>query len=396
MDVVDAEYQDVTTAGRAVPRRRTGIVTDPRCSGHCMGPGEPECPERLDVLRALVAAPGLAEHLFDIAARQALTAELRQVHAERYVARIASTAGKGAVYLDEDTRTSPLSHEAALLAAGGICEAIKAVNDGAVDNAFAMVRPPGHHAERAAAKGFCLFNNAAVGARYAQRSLGLARILIVDWDLHHGNGTQHCFEDDPTVLFFSTHRAFTYPHSGSLKEVGRANAKGHTMNIPLLPGFGDGEYLRLFEAVLKPVALAFDPDLVMVSAGFDIHVDDPMGGMRVTPEGFAGMTRVMMDIADTCCQGRLVMTLEGGYGLNGLRDSVREVLREMIGLRHTDVRRMAAAADSRKTDEVIWRVRRRHGRYWPNLGAASDAAPPLGVRLKGALARWAAYLGVRP
>jgi acetoin utilization deacetylase AcuC-like enzyme len=160
-----------------------------------------------------------------------------------------------------------------------------------LDNAFALVRPPGHHAERAKAGGFCLYNNVAVGVRYAQQSLGLRRILMADWDLHHGNGTQHCFEEDPSVLFFSIHRSFFYPGSGGFSEAGKGGGRGTTVNIPLLPGFGDGEYVALFEKILKPIAFEFKPDFILVSAGFNIHFKDIAGGMRVTPEGFSGMTR---------------------------------------------------------------------------------------------------------
>ena len=194
---------------------------------------------------------------------------------------------------------------------------------------YALVRPPDTMPKGTRPAGFCLYNNVAIAAHYARNKLGLARILVVDWDLHHGNGTQHCFEDDPSVLFFSTHQAFTYPHSGSLREIGKGRGKGYTVNIPLLPGFGDGDYLVLFERLLKPIALEFEPDLILVSAGFDIHFNDPLGGMKVTPSGFAGMTRVLLDIAAQCCRGKLVMTLEGGYNLEALRDSVREVLKEM-------------------------------------------------------------------
>ena len=376
-------------------RRRTGIVTDPRYAGHCMGPGEPECPERLDVLHAMLQEPELQGRLETLSPRAAPREDLLCVHDADYIKRLEASSGQDSVCLDDDTRTAPLSHEAALLAAGGLCLAIERVHSGELDNAFALIRPPGHHAERGAAKGFCLYNNVAIGARFAQNRLGLARILIVDWDLHHGNGTQHCFEADPSVLFFSTHMAFAYPHSGRLREVGKGPGKGYTVNIPLPPGFGDGEYVVLFERVLKPIALAFEPNLVLVSAGFDIHADDPMGGMRVTPQGFGAMTHILMEIVDQCCRGRLVMALEGGYGLDGLRDSVRQVVRELAGLQSTDPLPLMAAADRRKVDHVIWRVRRIHGRYWDALTRPPAGEPtkrqPFIERLRGHLAWWGAY-----
>ena len=374
-------------------RRRTGIIKDPRYAGHCMGPGEPECPERLDVLYTLLDEPDLAENLAVIAPRPAETAELETVHTPRYIRRLASTAGHTPTYLDEDTRTAPGSHEAALLAAGGLCRAIEATCTGEIDNAFALVRPPGHHAERDASGGFCLYNNIAIGTRFAQRRLDLSRILVVDWDLHHGNGTQHCFEDDPSVLFFSIHKAFTYPHTGRAAEIGKGPGRGYTINVPLLPGYGDADYLVLFEALLRPVAMDFNPDLILVSAGFDIHADDPMGGMRVTPDGFAAMTRVLLDVADACCQGKLVMVLEGGYDLGSLRDSVREVLKEMTGLRRTDLAPILASAAHSKTAYVIWRVGRLHRKYWPSLWRPGkwNIPPSFKMRLGGMLACLAAY-----
>ena len=379
----------------SVEKRRTGILKDPRYAGHCMGPDEPECPERLDVLNALLLEPDLSGCFKDISPRMAEKDELQRVHSADYIKRLEATSGRGPVYLDEDTRTSPLSNEVAQLAAGGLCRAIEEVHAGLVDNAFALIRPPGHHAEQAAARGFCLYNNVAIAAHFAQSKLGLARILVVDWDLHHGNGTQHCFEDDPSVLFFSTHQAFTYPHSGSLREIGKGKGKGYTVNVPLLPGFGDGDYLMIFERLLKPIALAFRPDLVLVSAGFDIHFNDPLGGMKVTPAGFAGLTRVLLDIAEQCCEGKLVMTLEGGYNLEALRDSVREVLREMVGRRTTDIHGMMASADPKKIAYVLWRVKRMHQKYWKCLALSSTgsapAVPSRMDRFRGTLSRWIAY-----
>ena len=395
MNRFDPDFQKDTIAAGARTSRRTGIVIDPRHAGHCMGPDDPECPARLDVLIDLLREPELQGEWVEIALAMAEREDLARVHAEAHIDHLASTAGKPATYLDEDTLTAPLSNEVAQLAAGGLCQAIAAVHAGQVANAFALIRPPGHHAERTRAKGFCLYNNVAVAARYAQNKLGLGRILIVDWDLHHGNGTQHCFEDDPTVLFVSIHQAFTYPHSGSLREIGKGPGKGYTVNVPLLAGFGDGEYLTLFKQLIEPIALAFRPDLVLVSAGFDIHADDPLGKMKVTPAGFAGMTRVLMGIADICCGGKLVMTLEGGYHLEALKDSVRCVLMEMTGRQTTDIQSLTASVDSRKIAYVLWRVRRALRRYWPCLDqAAGDFSLPIMERMKGDMARWISFFNV--
>jgi acetoin utilization deacetylase AcuC-like enzyme len=376
--------------------RRTGIVTDQRYENHCPGPVHPECPERIEALHAMLKEPGMQGFFQEIVPRKAEKEELLTVHSTKYVQRLEDTEGKECTYLDPDTQTSPFSHEAAQLAAGGICQAIELVQDGKLDNAFAMVRPPGHHAERSKAGGFCLYNNVAVGVRYAQTHLGLGRILVIDWDLHHGNGTQQCFEDDPSVLFFSIHQYPSYPGSGGFREIGKGNGKGRTINIPILAGCGDGEYVALFEKILRPIAIEFEPEIILVSAGFDIHFNEPLGGMRVTPLGFAALTRSVLNTADVCCGGKVIMTLEGGYDLQGLRDSVRAVLRELAGLQKTDIGGVMSGADSEILAVLLWRVRRIHGRYWKTLQLAlkngSDPEPSFVQRFKEKLARITAYL----
>lgn len=373
----------------ARPHRRTGIVYDPRYADHCTGPDHPECPERLAVIHAMLQEPDMRGCFEILAPRNAVREELLQVHAPEYIRRLEATAGEANTYLDPDTQASSHSHDAALLAAGGLCLAIERVHTGRLDNAFAVVRPPGHHAERSQSKGFCLYNNVAVGARFAQSRLGLRRILIVDWDLHFGNGTQHCLADDPSFLFFSVHQAFSFPGGGGFNAIGQGPGKGYSVNVPLRPGCGDAEYVAIFEKILKPVALEFDPELVLVSAGFDAHFDDPLGGMRVTPGGFAGMTRSILNIAETCCVGKVVLVLEGGYHLDALRDSVRAVLKELAGIETTDLAAILAAADLKKLKYIFWRVGRIHGERWQSLGSA--AAPSLGERLKENLARILVY-----
>jgi acetoin utilization deacetylase AcuC-like enzyme len=241
------------------------------------------------------------------------------------------------------------------------------VHSGKLDNAFALVRPPGHHAERAQAMGFCLFNNAAIAARYAQEHLKLSRIMVVDWDLHHGNGTQHSFEEDASILYFSTHQYPYYPGTGSLTEVGRGKGEGYTVNVPLSMGYGDGEYVGIFERILRPVTLEFNPEIILVSAGFDIYMEDPLGGMNVTPDGFAGLTRSIMQMANECCAGKVVITLEGGYDLQGLRDSVKAVLKELAGLSETDMRVLLNKADQRALDHVTKQVIDVQRRYWKSF-----------------------------
>jgi acetoin utilization deacetylase AcuC-like enzyme len=309
---------------------QTGVVKDKRYLEHDMGPYHVENPQRLvHIYRALDDLKGVFE---EIPPRAATRQEILAVHDSTYVDRIAATAGKSECHLDPDTATSPKSYEVSLLAAGGLLAAIDAVMDmHRVHNAFALVRPPGHHAERDRAMGFCIFNNVAIGAQYALSTHGLERVLIADWDLHHGNGTQHSFYADPRVLYFSTHQYPYYPGSGHYTEIGEGAGKGYTVNCPLSPGYGDADYANLFRHILRPIALEYQPQLILVSAGFDIYYQDPLGGMAVTPEGFARLTDIIMEIADAVCVGRVVMTLEGGYNVEGQALSVKEVVKQLAG-----------------------------------------------------------------
>jgi acetoin utilization deacetylase AcuC-like enzyme/nucleotide-binding universal stress UspA family protein len=344
--------------------KKTGIVRDDRYLNHVTGKGHPETFDRLAALYEMVDGSSLAHHLITVSPRRADEEEILMVHSHTYLKQVAGTQKKERGALAQDTLTSSGSYETALLAAGGLFEIIKQVVAGEVANGFALIRPPGHHAERNRAMGYCLFNNVALGAVYAQRHLGLERVLIVDWDVHHGNGTQHAFEDDPSVLFFSIHQFPHFPGTGLFTETGIGSGEGYTVNIPLPGGYGPGDYVSLLERALKPLALEFKPDLVLVSAGFDIHPSDPLGNMRVSSEGFAAMTRVLMDIADTSCRGRLVCTLEGGYDLPSLKESVRAVLMEMAGLSLVDVSGIMADADEKRVNYALQRLRHVHGNFW--------------------------------
>ncbi|MBN1938984.1 MAG: histone deacetylase, partial [Candidatus Aminicenantes bacterium] len=262
----------------------TGIVLDPRFNDHFMGPGHMECPERLEAIAAVLdEEPVLPLAL--VPARPAAADELAAIHAPEYIDFLSRTRNKSYVQLDPDTSTSSLSYDAALLAAGGTIEAADFILAGPGRNAFALVRPPGHHAERGRAMGFCLFNNAAVAAAHLIGRRGLRRVLIADWDVHHGNGTQQAFYSRSDVLFFSTHRAPFYPGGGGWDEIGDGPGRGFTVNVPLSAGKTDGDYLFIYRNILGPIAAAFEPEFIIVSAGFDIYTGDPLGGMAVSLEG---------------------------------------------------------------------------------------------------------------
>jgi acetoin utilization deacetylase AcuC-like enzyme len=279
---------------------------------------------------------------------------------------VLDTAEKARVRFDADTVTSPKTYQAALMAAGGVMEAIKQTVTTKMRNAFALVRPPGHHALRDQAMGFCIFNNEAIGARYAIKIHGLTRVLIVDWDVHHGNGIQSIFYDNPSVLYFSVHRAPFFPWSGEASEVGIGKGEGYTVNVPLEPGSSNTDYGNIFRHLLRPIAEQFEPELLLVSAGFDTHRSDPIGSMNVTPEGFARMTALLMEMAVSFCKGRLVLVLEGGYDPEGLRDSVEMVLWELAGQSRIDKDQMQHAEDEHygRMAEVIEQIKGIHHRYW--------------------------------
>jgi len=346
---------------------KTGILMDKSYIDHDMGAYHPESPRRLEAIYEMLEETDMKGLFTEIPARKAKKEELELIHSSEYIDLIASSEGKDSMYLDGDTRTSADSYKAALLAAGGFCEAVSMVNSGKLKNAFALVRPPGHHAERSRAMGFCIFNNIAIGARYAREYLGLERIIIIDWDLHHGNGTQHSFEDDPSILYFSTHQYPFYPGTGSYHEIGTGKGEGFTINVPLSTGHGDGDFVAIFERLFKPVALEFKPEMIFVSAGFDIYEKDPLGGMNVTPEGFAGLTRSLMDTADLCCDGKMVIALEGGYHIRGQRDSVKAVLKELAGMEKTSIPGLMKKADKVKVDFTLKPVIEIHKRYWKSL-----------------------------
>ena len=344
----------------------TGIVRDIRYYNHETSAFHPESPKRLEAIYKMLESPEMKGKFKLIEPRPATHDEIGMIHESWYIDAVAKTAGKAHTYLDPDTETSPESYETALLAAGGFLNAIDAAVAGDVKNGFAFVRPPGHHAEADRAAGFCLFNNVAIGAMHAIKKHQMKKVLVVDWDLHHGNGTQHSFYADPRIIYFSTHQYPYYPGTGGVQEIGTGAGKGYTINVPLRTGPGDNEYVKIFRTILQPVALEFKPDIVLLSAGFDIYYKDPLGGMKVTPRGFACLSRVLLDIAEACCDGRFVVTLEGGYHIGGLTDSCKTVLNEMKGdtrVPEEELKKMEAEAD-RSTDRVLDAVRDQMRPYW--------------------------------
>jgi acetoin utilization deacetylase AcuC-like enzyme len=309
---------------------RTAIVTDESFLAHDTGAGHPERPDRLRAIGRMLAERG-PSRLVSVAAREATAEELGRVHLIEHVEHVAATAGRPHYAFDADTPVSARSFEAARRAAGGVLALVDTVMAGDVENGFAFVRPPGHHAERDRAMGFCLFNNVAVAAAHLRAAHGLERVLIVDWDVHHGNGTQHAFYDDSGVLFVSSHQYPFYPGTGAAREVGVGEGEGYTMNLPFPAGYGDAEYVAAFLEIVEPVARRFAPEFILISAGFDAHRRDPLAAMELSEHGFASLARVILRTARDVCQNRVVAVLEGGYDLEALARSVDAVLGEMTG-----------------------------------------------------------------
>jgi acetoin utilization deacetylase AcuC-like enzyme len=340
------------------------LLSSERFADHLTPPGHPERPERADVLRRIALAWGARGH--DVVEPTfAEDADLTLVHAPEYVAAIRETAGR-AVRLDPDTSTSPESYDVARLAAGAVVDGVRHVVAHPEEPAVAFVRPPGHHAEAARAMGFCLFNSIAVGAAWA-RAHGVRRVAIVDFDVHHGNGTQAMFYADPTVLFVSSHQFPYYPGTGAAGEIGRGPGLGRTVNLPLEAGAGDADLDEAFRAVAVPVLDRFAPELVLVSAGFDAHADDPLGGCRLSAAGFANLARLIDGVAQRHAAGRTVYVTEGGYDLAAFAaslDAVLSVLADRVGEATTPT---APAGDRSRGRAAVAQARAALAEAWPGL-----------------------------
>jgi acetoin utilization deacetylase AcuC-like enzyme len=348
--------------------RAVGVVEDPRFREHRGPPGHPERAERLVAVHEALAER--EQELSHLAPRAAQDDEILLAHGHEQLAKVRAAVAHAPAHLDPDTYVSEESLNVARLAAGASADLALAVARGRLDAGFAAVRPPGHHAEPDRAMGFCLFNNVAIAARVLQRELRLDRILIVDWDVHHGNGTQALFEADPSVLFFSTHQFPYYPGTGSALEMGRGRGEGETVNVPLPAACGDAEYVGAFQRLLVPVALRYQPQMILVSAGFDAHQEDPLASMDVSESGFGAMASIVRRLADELCQGRVVMVLEGGYAAASLREGTRAALGALLS---PDAPPLPAAVEA-PPGSNLWRAVEQvvavHGRRNPDLGAA--------------------------
>jgi acetoin utilization deacetylase AcuC-like enzyme len=309
----------------------TAIIHHPVFEKHDTGFGHPETPNRYRVvIDALTADDDLWKDVLEVEAAEAKRTDIQACHTPQHFKHVEEAVREGRGFLDADTMVSGDSLEAALRGAGASCQAIDLIIEGVAKNAFIPVRPPGHHATPDRAMGFCLFNNAGVAARYAQkRYKEIDRVAILDWDVHHGNGTQGIFYDDPSIFYFSMHQYPWYPGTGSRGETGQGRGRGYTLNVPLKALTPTSEQRRAFDSAIGEIAAKFTPDLVIISAGFDAHAGDPLGQLLLTDEDFVQMTRVVKQWAAESCGGRIVSCMEGGYNLDTLGDTVRAHVREL-------------------------------------------------------------------
>lgn len=335
------------------------LILHPECLAHVTG-RHPESPERLEAIwEALQVAP-LPPGITWPTPMPATLPQVRRVHHSSLIDQIRTIAARGGGRVDIDTLVSSRSFDAALIAAGAAIQAVREVIARPRSRAFALVRPPGHHATPSTAMGFCLFNNVAIAVREALAGSGLQRVAIVDFDVHHGNGTQDAFFEDPHVLFCSLHQFPLYPGTGRIDEIGEGAARGHTINVPLPPGAGDAAYSMAFNRVVEQALRRFQPELIVVSAGFDAHWADPLAEMRVSTSGFIAMTQHLDRLADELCGGRLAFVLEGGYDLGALASSVVAVVTTLGGGTPRDELGPPPGGALENVDAVLDRVCRLH------------------------------------
>jgi acetoin utilization deacetylase AcuC-like enzyme len=340
---------------------KTGIIQDDLFLQHDTGTFHPERKERLISIQEGLRDYPHRDKLVQMKPRLASESELQLIHPPSYIRNIQATAGKSSTQLDPDTVASAMSYEVARYAVGSVLALIDAVFAGDIHNGFAFVRPPGHHAEPNRAMGFCLFSNAAIGAAYALQKYKLSKVLVVDFDVHHGNGTQKAFYQRSDVLYVSTHQFPLYPGTGDFPEIGSGAGAGFTANFPLPARTGDATYNLIFEKAVVPIAESYRPDFVLVSAGYDAHVEDPLAGMEVTPRGFGGISQTLVGLAEKLCGGKVVFVLEGGYHLKGLQESALQSLDVLTGQKKQpgpwkpDITFETVLEKSRKTLGSYWK-----------------------------------------
>ncbi|MBN1489183.1 MAG: histone deacetylase [Phycisphaerae bacterium] len=344
--------------------RRTGLVADERFLRHDTGPTHPERPDRLRAISAALAEGGLVDELVRIPVEPASMHWIETVHHPAYIERLRQACADGRRFIDvADSAICPETFEIALLAAGGSLAAVDAVMQGRINNAFCALRPPGHHAEHDRSMGFCMFNNTAIAAQFLRQQHGLEKVFILDWDVHHGNGTQHTFEHDPHVFYCSIHEdpQYCYPGTGFAWEAGHGESRGTTLNLPLAPHTGDNEVRMAFEQSVVPAIRTYAPDFILISAGYDAHQDDPLATLDWTDAAYDWIDRRTLALAQEFCDGRIVTLLEGGYNLDVLGRCVRahvELLLRGEGL-HVGETQFGAAPDWREaakdaSSESIW------------------------------------------
>lgn len=313
-----------------IEKSKTGIVFDPLFLKHTQQ-GHPESSERLSAIMNRLKEDGLLSSTENINFQKAVIEEVNLCHTKEYIEKVEFTSKEGGGYLDPDTYTNEFTYDAAMLAVGGLLSLTKSVLKGDLNNGFALIRPPGHHALSNRGMGFCVFGNAAIAVKYALKNFSIDKVAIVDIDVHHGNGTQALIENDPNILFVSTHQYPFYPGTGGLKEIGQKNAEGTLLNIPLEPGVADNGYKNLYDEVIKPKLNEFNPDLLIVSAGYDAHWDDPLANMSLSLEGYFWISKELIKIADEICESKIVFTLEGGYNLQALSYGVSNSIKALMG-----------------------------------------------------------------
>ena len=341
--------------------KKLSIINNDLFLSHENPPGHPECPQRLSSILQMLESSDLLEKTIPLDTRPATEDEITLAHSKSYFDTIRNTSGKKFTQLDTDTSTCEVSFDAALAASGGLICSADAIISKKIDTAFVLARPPGHHAERDKAMGFCLFNHVAVAASYLLENRGFERILIIDWDVHHGNGTQNIFYDSDKVLYFSVHQFPFYPGTGSLKELGYAGGLGYTLNVPCPSMLGDEDYLRIFTEILAPTVAQYAPQFIFVSAGFDAYQVDPLGGMLLTSEGFARLTNFVMELAERHCGGNIAFILEGGYNTAEMGIIVRSVVEEILNMKKS-----STDFDLKRTtcEHTIAETKKVYSKYW--------------------------------